>query len=73
MQRFTVVIERDEDGVFLGYVPALPGCHTCGATLAEVDERIREAIGLCLAVRKQRGEGVGESRLVGVHEVEVAA
>jgi predicted RNase H-like HicB family nuclease len=25
---FTVIIERDEDGVLIGSVPQLKGCHT---------------------------------------------
>lgn len=45
---FAVLIERDEDGVYVATAPALPGCHTQAKTLPELDERIREAIALCL-------------------------
>ncbi len=45
-QQFVVVIERDEDGVYIGKVPDLPGCHTYGHTLAELDKNLEEAIGL---------------------------
>ena len=68
----TVVIERDEDGVFFAHVPSLPGCHSHGSSLVEVDERIREAIALYLEVAQERGETIAETHLVGVHEVEVA-
>ena len=44
--RFPVVIEQDEDGVYMATVPALRGCHTQAHTLAELDERVREAIKL---------------------------
>jgi predicted RNase H-like HicB family nuclease len=37
---FNVVIERDEDGLFVASVPALPGCHTQGATVEDVMARI---------------------------------
>ncbi len=41
---FQVVIEQDEDGLFVASVPGLPGCHTQGGTMAEVKENIKEAI-----------------------------
>ena len=41
--QFTVVIEPDQDA-FHAYVPALPGCHTFGATVEEAQANIREAI-----------------------------
>ncbi len=47
-REFNVVIERDEDGFYVASVPALPGCHTQAKTLEELDERITEAIELCL-------------------------
>ena len=49
---FKVVIEKDEDGVFVASVPALPGCHTQGKTYEEVMGRIEEAISLNLEVRQ---------------------
>jgi predicted RNase H-like HicB family nuclease len=66
---FNVVVERDEDGWFVGRVVELPGCHTQGKTLAEVDERIREAIALYLEV-----EGPpSASKFVAIHHIEVSA
>jgi len=46
--RFPIIIEQDEDGLYVATVPALRGCHTQAKTLGELDERIREAIALCL-------------------------
>ncbi|MFI5345839.1 MAG: type II toxin-antitoxin system HicB family antitoxin [Elusimicrobiota bacterium] len=46
--RFPVVVERDEDGLFVGTVPALKGCHTQARTLAELDKRLKEAARLCM-------------------------
>lgn len=51
-RQFKVVIERDEDGYFMATVPALPGCSTQAKTLAELKKRLRDAIQLCLTVRK---------------------
>lgn len=68
--KFTVIIEKDEDGIYVATVPALPGCHTQANDLNELDDRIREAIKLCLEV--QNYETVTHPSFVGVHEVEVA-
>ena len=50
---FRVLIEQDEDGIFVASVPAIPGCHTQGDTYEEVVKNIKEAIGLCLEVAKK--------------------
>ena len=47
-REFYVVIERDEDGVFIGEVPQLRGCYTQGKTLDELMKNIQEVIHLCL-------------------------
>jgi predicted RNase H-like HicB family nuclease len=70
--KLSVLIESDEDGTYLAYVPALPGCHTQGRTLAEVEDRILEAIELYLEVIKERGETLEPRQFVGAHLVEVA-
>ncbi len=49
-KEFTVIIERDEEGFFVGTVPSLKGCHTQARSLDELMERIKEAIQLCLEV-----------------------
>ena len=45
---YTVVIEKDQDGYYVGSVPALPGCHTQGKSLDQLLERMREAVALWL-------------------------
>ncbi len=47
-RRFLVIIEQDEDGLYVATVPALKGCHTQARHLADLLPRIREAIELCL-------------------------
>jgi predicted RNase H-like HicB family nuclease len=42
--KYRVVIERDEDGVFIAEVPSLPGCLAEGATREEVIVNVREAM-----------------------------
>lgn len=45
---FRVIVEQDEDGIFIASVPAIPGCYTQGKTYEEVMRRAKEVIGLCL-------------------------
>jgi predicted RNase H-like HicB family nuclease len=54
--RLPVIIERDEDGVFIVECPVLQGCHSYGDTLEEALENIREAIQLCIEGRVAQGE-----------------
>jgi len=44
-----VLIEQDEDGIFIVSVPTLKGCHSYGDTIQEAMENIREAVQLCCA------------------------
>lgn len=47
-REFYVVIEKDEDGFFVGEVPQLKGCYTQGKTLDELMTNIKEVIEMCL-------------------------
>jgi len=67
VHNFTVVIEKDEDGVYVGSVPALRGCHTQGKTMDELLKNIKEAIELCLEVEKD----VPREQFVGIQQVQV--
>lgn len=42
--KFRVLIQPDEDGVFLAEVPTLPGCVSQGRTREEALANVREAI-----------------------------
>ena len=66
--KFTVLIERDEDGLLIATAPALRGCHTQGKTMSVLLERIKEAIQLCLEVEHRK---VSPLEFVGLQEVEV--
>ncbi len=47
-REFSVIIERDEEGYYVGSVPSLRGCHTQAKSLDELMARIQEVIALCL-------------------------
>jgi antitoxin HicB len=44
MAKYRVIVEPDEDGVFVAEVPTLPGCISQGKTRSEAIENIKEAI-----------------------------
>jgi predicted RNase H-like HicB family nuclease len=47
-REFYVLIERDEDGYYVGEVPQLNACYSQGETIDELMENIKEVIELCL-------------------------
>lgn len=47
--QFSAQIERDrETGVYIAYVPALPGAHTQAKSLEQLQINLKEVIELCL-------------------------
>lgn len=60
-RRFMVVIEPDEDGVFIATVPALPGVVDQGDTEEEALENIKEALDFTLTDMVERGEEIPPS------------
>ena len=69
--KFTVLIEKDESGLLVAKVPDLPGCHTQAKTMSELLKRIREAIELCLEVKKTRHEKISLPEFVGIQQIEL--
>ena len=69
-RQFDVVIERDEEGLYVASVPQLPGCHTDGTSLDELMVEIREAIELCLEVESEQPVNL---EFVGIQRVTIAA
>ncbi len=65
-REFTILIERDEDGYYVGEVIELPGCFTQARTVEELMKRIREAIALYL---EEVGEEEIKYEFVGVQKV----
>ena len=66
-REFYVVVEKDEDGFYVGEVPQLKACYTQGRTLDELMINIKEVIELRL-----EDQDVGVlTQFVGIHKVEV--
>ncbi len=70
-KHFTVVIEKDEDGVFIGSVPALKGCYAYGESLDMLMKNIEEAITANLEALKKANEEIPEYRFSGVTDLEI--
>ena len=70
MAQFDVIIERDEDGLYVGSIPQLSGCHTQGRSLDELMERVREAAELCLEVE---GASAQSLEFIGIQRITIAA
>ena len=69
MKKYTVYIEQDEDGVFVGSVPNIPGCYSQGNTIDELMQNMREAI--TLAVRNTDID-VATGNFVGIQTMAVS-
>jgi len=56
--RFSIVVEQDEDGVYISSCPVLEGCHSQGDTYKEAVENLKDAIRLHIEARREVGEPV---------------
>ena len=56
--KYRVLIEQDEEGVFVVEVPALPGCISQGNTREEALRNIQEAIAAYLESLRAHGEPI---------------
>lgn len=66
-----MVVGQDEDGVLMGSIPELPGCHTQAKDMRTLERRMKEAIELYLETQSTRRASSRVPRFVGVHTVEV--
>ncbi len=62
---YTVIIEQDGDGMYVAKVPNISGCYTQGKTVAEVTERIKEAISSC-----SKDEDIEPLKFVGIQQIQ---
>ncbi|RLC18729.1 MAG: type II toxin-antitoxin system HicB family antitoxin [Deltaproteobacteria bacterium] len=68
-KHYPIIIEQDDDGVFIVECPVFKGCRSYGHTIDEALENIREAVELCI-----EDEQVSEkfsTTFIGVRDLEV--
>ncbi len=59
--KYRVIIEQDEDGIYVAEVPSLPGCIAQGKTRKEVIANIQEAIEVYIESLKAHNEPIPPS------------
>ena len=71
MKTFVAYIEWDpETRLYVGIIPGLPGAHSQGATLDELQQNLTEVVTLC--VEEYQGALEDLPHFVGLQQVEVA-
>lgn len=68
--QYTVYIEQDEDGIFIGSVPSIPSCYAEGETQEEMLKNLAEVIKLCM--RNTNKEEIQKNRFVGIQNLELS-
>jgi predicted RNase H-like HicB family nuclease len=66
--KLKITIYQDEDGTFIAECPSIPGCVSQGASEAEAEANVKDAIRECLAVRAE----IGLPATVATREIEVS-
>ncbi len=67
-KKFTVIIEKGEDGYLISDAVELPGCHTQAKNLDDLLKRTKEAISLYLKSTKDKET---YSEFMGIQQIEV--
>jgi len=70
--KLTIAIYQDEDGVYIAECPAIPGCVSQGASQAEAESNVEDAIRESLAARAELGLPLTVSTKVTTKEIEVS-
>jgi len=53
---FTAIIERDEDGTYVGQIEEVPAAISQGETLEELKENLQDALELIFSVNREEVE-----------------
>ncbi len=64
-----ILIEQDEDNVYIVSCPLFKGCHSYGATIEAALKNLKEVVDMCLDEEKEKGAEM--NRFVGFREMQV--
>lgn len=69
-----VIIEQDEDGIFVAECPALQGCYAQGKTYEEVIKNIKDVIAMCIEELRAEKKKINLKypEVIGIKSLEVA-
>lgn len=65
-----ILVEQDEDNIYIVSCPVFKGCHSYGKTIDEALENIREVIDMCMEEEKDKVPEI--NRFVGFREMQVS-
>lgn len=68
-----ILIEQDEDNIYIVSCPVFKGCHSYGKTVDEALNNIKEVISLCLEEEKDKDKQTHFlNRFIGFRELQVS-
>lgn len=62
-----ILVEQDEDNIYIVSCPVFKGCHSYGETIDEALENIKEVVEMC--IEEEKGEGT--NRFIGFREMQI--
>ncbi len=65
-----IIVEQDEDDIYIVSCPVFKGCHSYGKTIDEALSNIKEVIDMCLEEEKEKSTDI--NRFVGFRELQVS-
>jgi predicted RNase H-like HicB family nuclease len=65
-----IVVEQDEDNIYIVSCPVFSGCHSYGKTIDEALANIQEVIEMCMEEEKDKILEI--NRFVGFREIQVS-
>jgi predicted RNase H-like HicB family nuclease len=65
-----ILVEQDEDNVYIVSCPVFKGCHSYGKTIEEALANIRDVIDMCIEEEKEKLQGINS--FVGFREIQVS-
>jgi predicted RNase H-like HicB family nuclease len=57
---YTIVLRPEDNGTFVAYVPAIPGCHSWGQTSEEAQEELANVFEMIVEEYKEEGRMLPE-------------
>jgi predicted RNase H-like HicB family nuclease len=65
-----ILVEQDEDNIYIVSCPVFKGCHSYGKTIEEALTNIREVIDIC--IDEEKGKVAEINRFIGFRELQVS-
>ncbi|MEK7672776.1 MAG: type II toxin-antitoxin system HicB family antitoxin [Patescibacteria group bacterium] len=68
--QFTVYIEQDEDGMFIGSIPSIPSCYAEGKTQEKMLSNLSVVLKLC--IRNLDKKEIPKNKFIGIQNLELS-